>query len=754
MSTRSASIAAGHDFSGDPSDAARKNFRRTERREWWLWLAAIAVTLLLTLGVVSFIVPELDEHPGGVSWLSFPSAVRGLVAVVLLFDIYTIYQQLLIHRIRRKLFQGEELFSLISDNASDMIAVVDMEGRRLYHSRSCQMVLGYSPEELRNSSAMAHIHLDDVERVQEASELARASGVGQTQEYRIQHKSGHWLVMESRASVIRNSQGRAEKMVVVSRDITERKFAQEALRLSDAGFRTVVEDAPYGIYRTDDQGQLLRVNPALQKMLGYDTALELLQVNLQREIFHSPAEFTKLIQVLNTGEYCKDVEAEWKRKDGAPITVKCNGRRLGGESDDSIFFEMFVEDVTDKRILERQVRMAGKMEAIGRLSGGIAHDFNNLLGVIIGYSQVVIRALGKQNPLTEHVIEIEKAGDRAAALTRQLLAFSRQQILSPTILNLNDLVEDMQKMLPRLIGEDITVSMAMDPKLSSVLADRNQIEQVIMNLAVNARDAMPEGGALRIATKNIELDEAYARLHPGAKPGEYVCLTVSDTGIGIEAETQAHIFEPFFTTKEIGKGTGLGLATVYGIVKQSCGYVWVDSRPGEGASFQVFLPRVAQASEAVVAGPGPGEDLRGSETILLVEDSESLRKLTASLLTGRGFAVLSAANAAQAVKVAAAHPGAIHILVTDVIMPGENGRGLAERLVGTYPRLKVLYISGYTDSFIAGHGVLDAGSHLLNKPFTEESLIRKVRDVLDGQLTPLGKLLPALATDAIVLSKK
>jgi two-component system cell cycle sensor histidine kinase/response regulator CckA len=717
--------------------------------------AAIAVTLLLTVGVVSFIVPELGEHPGGISWVSFPSAVRGLVAVVLLFDIYTIYQQLLIHRIRRKLFQGEELFALISDNASDMIAVVDMEGRRLYHSLSCQTVLGYSPEELKSSSAMAHIHLDDVERVQEASRLARVSGVGQTQEYRIQHKSGHWLVMESRASVIRNSHGRPKKMVVVSRDITERKFAQEALRLSDAGFRTVVEDAPYGIYRTDDQGQLLRVNPALQKMLGYETALELLRVNPQREIFRAPAEFTKLIQVLNTGEYCKDVEAEWKTKNGTPITVKRNGRRLGGEDDGSIFFEMFVEDVTDKRILERQVRMAGKMEAIGRLSGGIAHDFNNLLGVIIGYSQVVIRALGKQNPLTEHVIEIEKAGDRAAALTRQLLAFSRQQILSPTVLNLNDLVEDMQKMLPRPIGEDITMSMSMvmEPELSSVLADRNQIEQVIMNLAVNARDAMPEGGALRIETKNIELDEAYSRLHPGAKPGQYVCLTVSDTGMGMDAETQAHIFEPFFTTKEMGKGTGLGLATVYGVVKQSCGYVWVDSRPGEGASFQIFLPRVAQVSETVAAGPEPDENLRGSETILLVEDSEPLRKLAASLLAGRGFTVLSAANAEQATKVAAGHFDAIHLLMTDVIMPGENGRVLAERLVRTYPRLKVLYISDYTDSFIAGHRVLDAGSHLLNKPFTEESLIRKVREVLDGQPSPRGKLSPAGDAEAIAVRK-
>jgi len=352
--------------------------------------------------------------------------------------------------------------------------------------------------------------------------------------------------------------------------------------------------------------------------------------------------------------------------------------------------------------------------------------------VIIGYSQVLKRALGPESPLTEHAIEIEKAGDRAAALTRQLLAFSRQQILTPTILNLNDLVVDMQKMLPRLIREDIAVSTALDQELYSVRADRNQIEQVIMNLAVNARDAMPEGGRLRIDTKNVRLDELYARSHPGAKPGEYACLSVTDSGTGIDSETIAHIFEPFFTTKELGKGTGLGLATVYGIVKQSGGYVWVDSETGKGAAFQVFLPRVAQIADSQAVRPYLDENLRGSETILLVEDAEPLRKLAASFLCSHGFKVLSAPDAEEALKIAAAHAGAIQLLVTDVVMPGQNGRVLAERLVASYPGIKVLYISGYTDSFIGGHGILDSDAILLNKPFTEEALIHKVRDVLDG----------------------
>src|SRR6202043_1281884 len=314
-------------------------------------------------------------------------------------------------------------------------------------------------------------------------------------------------------------------------------------------------------------GQLFRVNPALQKILGYDDSGELLKANLEVQIFRSSMEYRRLFELLNRVDDFKDVEAEWKRKDGTPITVLCSGRRIDHKDGRDPYFEMFVEDITDKRILERQLRMAGKMEAVGRLSGGIAHDFNNLLGVIIGYSQLLKRALGAESHLVEHVNEIEKAGDRAAALTRQLLAFSRQQILTPTVLNLNDLVADMQKMLRRLIGEDIAVTMGMEPELQSVRADRNQIEQVIMNLAVNSRDAMPAGGELRIDTKNVHLDDAYARLHPGAKVGQYVCLSVTDTGGGMDAETLAHIFEPFFTTKEMGKGTGLGLATVYGIVK-------------------------------------------------------------------------------------------------------------------------------------------------------------------------------------------
>jgi CheY-like chemotaxis protein len=372
------------------------------------------------------------------------------------------------------------------------------------------------------------------------------------------------------------------------------------------------------------------------------------------------------------------------------------------------------------------------MEAVGRLSGGIAHDFNNLLGVIIGYIQVMKRNLVPGQPSYEYAEEIEKAGQRAVSLTRQLLAFSRQQVLEPVILNLNTRVSDMEKMLPRLIGEDIQLNLILDPVIGQVKADPGQIEQVVMNLVVNARDAMPDGGNLTILTANAELDAAFAREHPGSVEGQYVMLAVTDTGTGMDPETQTQIFEPFFTTKGRDKGTGLGLATVYGVVKQSNGYITVNSEIGKGASFKIYLPRidqpVATKSESIQAPL----TMRGSETILLVEDAAPLRLLAQLFLKENGYQVLTAADGADAQQIAAQNRGPIHLLLTDVVMPGINGRVLAERLASRHPAMKVLYMSGYTDSFIAGHGVLEEGIHLLHKPFSEEVLMRKIRELLDA----------------------
>jgi len=712
---------------GMPTEAVGKSIVRIERREWFLWSAAVIVTLLLTLGLASFLLREDDTIS------DFPQAIRGLIGLVLIFDIYTLFQQLQIHRMRRKLIHREELFRFISENAADMIAVVDMEGKRIFNSFSYEKVLGYSLKELRESSSFDQIHPEDRAKVRQASEEARRTGVGKPLEYRVRHKDGTWRVLESTASVIRNSKGDPENLVIVNRDVTERKRSAEALRRSEASFRSVVEDAPYGIYRASLSGELVLVNSALEKMLGYSSQEELLGTNLASSVYRYPLEHKKLNEMLLQQESFKDLEVEWKRKDGAPLTVRCSGCPIKDEAGAVAYVEVFAEDVTERRGLERQLRMAQKMEAVGRLSGGIAHDFNNLLGVIIGYSQVLKRGLGSQHASFEHAEEIEKAGQRAVSLTRQLLAFSRQQVLEPVVLNLNTLVSDMEKMLPRLISEDIALKLELDASISQVKADPSQIEQVILNLVVNARDAMPDGGKLLVQTANVNLDTTYAHNHPGSRPGSYVMLRVTDTGTGIDPEIQSQIFEPFFTTKERDKGTGLGLATVYGIVKQSGGYIAVDSEKGKGASFSVYLPRLEQpVAHSIAPLAVASMDTRGTETILLVEDAEPLRKLAVMFLKESGYLILSAADGQQALQTARQHPGPIHLLLTDVVMPGMNGRVLGERLAPSQPGMKVLYMSGYADSFIAGHGVLEPGTHLLHKPFTQETLTRKVRELLDA----------------------
>jgi two-component system, cell cycle sensor histidine kinase and response regulator CckA len=492
----------------------------------------------------------------------------------------------------------------------------------------------------------------------------------------------------------------------------------------------LIENSPLAIMVLDSEQKVQLCNPAFERLFQCTP-----QENIGKPVVALfPNEKTLPEASATSGAASNDTPVSQpvrrKRKDGSfvdvelylvPLTV--HGRMLGSLG--------IYQDVTGQRMLERQLRMAQKMEAVGRLSGGIAHDFNNLLGVIIGYIQVIKRTLVPGQPTYEYAEEIEKAGQRAVSLTRQLLAFSRQQVLEPVILNLNTLVSEMEKMLPRLIGEDIQLNLILDPVIGQVKADPGQIEQVVMNLAVNARDAMPDGGKLTIQTANADLNAAFAREHPGSIPGQYVVLAVTDTGTGMDPETQAQIFEPFFTTKGRDKGTGLGLATVYGVVKQSNGYITVESEKGKGALFTVYLPRIEQPVATKCQSIQAPLTVSGSETILLVEDAEPLRKLAHMFLRNSGYQVLTAADGAEAQQVAARNPGPVHLLLTDVVMPGINGRILAERLAPRYPTMKVLYMSGYTDSFIAGHGVLEQGVHLLHKPFTEEALMRKIREVLD-----------------------
>jgi signal transduction histidine kinase/ActR/RegA family two-component response regulator len=390
------------------------------------------------------------------------------------------------------------------------------------------------------------------------------------------------------------------------------------------------------------------------------------------------------------------------------------------------------EAVDALRNTEQQLQQAQKLEAIGRLAGGISHDFNNLLTAIIGYSDLALKHIPEDSPIQHNLVEIRKASERASTLTRQLLAFSRKQVLQPRVLDLNALVSDLQRMLQRMIGEDIELRTTLKHDLLNVKADVGQLEQVIMNLVVNARDALPTGGKITIETANVDLDESYARKHISVAPGRYVMLAVSDNGIGMDEETQANMFEPFFTTKEAGKGTGLGLSMVYGIVKQSGGNIWVYSEPQHGTTIKIYLPiadeQIEVVNEVVVETNGN----HGSETVLLVEDEEAVRALLLDVLEGEGYSVLQAANGPEAIELCKTTRSKIHLLMTDVVMPGMSGKELVDRLVDNCRNVKVLYMSGYTDDAIVHHGVLNPGVAFLQKPFTPEGVMRKVREVLDS----------------------
>jgi len=517
----------------------------------------------------------------------------------------------------------------------------------------------------------------------------------------------------------------------IERELREAK-ARAALRASQASYGTLVEHAPVGIYRSTPQGKVLSVNAAVVRMLGYDSASEVLRLDMARDVYADPAERQRLVdRDTYTDRQYDDVEATWKRKDGHLLTVQLSVRAVRNGTGHVEYYETFVRDVTDQRRLQQQLLQSQKMEAVGRLAGGIAHDFNNLLTVITSYSDLLLEDLGTDDPKRSDVEQVRKAADGAAALTRQLLAFSRQQVVEPRVVSLNAVVESLQKILRRVLGEDVDLATTPGSDLGAVRADVGQLEQVLMNLAVNARDAMPTGGKLTIETDNVEHDPAFARGQGAAAVRQFVMLAVTDTGVGMDEATKARVFEPFFTTKAPGKGTGLGLATVYGIVQQSGGFIWVYSEPGHGTTFKIYLPRVdAPAEGAVVAAVGPVA--RGTETVLLAEDSAAVRAVARQVLERQGYTVLEAPDGELALQLAQRHSGPIHLLLTDVVMPGMSGRQLADRLALARPDMKVLYASGYTDDSVVRHGVLEEGTPYLQKPFTPESLARKVRDVLDS----------------------
>lgn len=600
------------DAKSEKTGSLRDRLRHIESREWSLWITAILVTLMLTFGIISMSIPVLRssiERPE----VPAEHVLRGLVATVLLFDLYAIYQQTRLFKVRTQFLENQELFRLITENAEDMIAVVDAQGHRLYNSPSYQRILGYTSAELSSTSSIEQIHPDDREKVIKAAAAARKTGVGERVEYRMRHKNGTWRFFESTARTSLNKHGEVEKLVIVNRDVTER------------------------------------------------------------------------------------------------------------------------------RLLEKQFLQAQKMEAVGRLSGGVAHDFNNLLGVIIGYAEVLQdepeKALAR-----ESIEEILRAGRQASSLTKQLLAFSRQQFLEPKVLSIREVINNLEKMVRRLIGEDVILHLVLADDLGDIKVDQTQLEQAIMNLAVNARDAMPEGGDITLRAINCLISDQTAHEFPFVvTPGPYVCLSLTDDGVGMSPETQARIFEPFFTTKESGKGTGLGLAMVYGFVKQSGGYVDVSSELGGGTTMKIYLPRVDTIAKSARETSKPVGSLAGVETILLVEDEASLRQLIIRHLQSLGYKVLEASNASTAISLSDSYKDTIHLLMTDIVMPRINGRELAQILEYKRPEMHVLYMSGYTGQALDSSWDLAEGSFFIAKPFSRNDLAQKLKGALAPEVVAVEK---------------
>src|SRR6266850_884354 len=532
--------------------------------------------------------------------------------------------------------------------------------------------------------------------------------------------------------------GKLKKLIpVIQRELREaqeregRRRADEALRQTEERYRDLVENARDIIYEHDLEGNYTSSNKAGEQITGYSSA-EALQLNVAQIVAPEYLEKAKeMVRRKLAGESVTAYELELIAKDGRHIWVEVN-TRLVFHNGTPIGVQGIARDVTERKLLAEQLRQSQKLEAVGQLAGGVAHDFNNLLTVIGGYTEILLHRLPPNDPQCRNLNEIKAASDRAASLTRQLLAFSRKQVLQPRVFALNKVVADLEKMLRRMIGEDIEFRTNLRAGIGNVKADPGQIEQVIMNLVVNARDAMPSGGKLTIETNDVELDENYAGQHVSAIPGPYVLLAVSDTGTGIDERTRKHIFEPFFTTKESGKGTGLGLSMVYGIVKQSGGNIWVYSEAGKGTTFKIYLPRVREPAEDFKQAATAIHLPKATETILLVEDAEMVRDLAKEVLETSGYCVLAAANGREGLLICEQSRQPIHLLLTDVVMPEMSGPELVSRLVPLYPQIRVLYMSGYTEDTIVHHGVLQEGINFIEKPFTPDSLALKVREVLEA----------------------
>lgn len=637
-------------------------------------------------------------------------------------------------RTEQALVESEERFRSAMQHSAIGMAMVSPAGGFLEVNPALCRILGCEREVLLATDFQTITHPEDLP---ESLAFNKRLLQGEIQtfelEKRYRHQAGHYIWARVNVSLIRHRDGKSCSLVTQMQDITERKRAADELFQSREMLRMILDNIPQRVFWKDRELKFMGGNLLIARDCGFTDPAELIGKSDYDIIFQKTAEDFRSDdrQVMETNQPKLNYEELQIRPDGKTAHLMTSKVPLHDKDGRVIGVLGTYEDITERKALETQFRQAQKMEAVGRLAGGIAHDFNNLLTVISGYSNLLLAELPPEDGSVLFLTEIKKAGERASALTRQLLAFSRKQVLTPDNLNLNAVIGECENMLRRLLGEDIDFQLQLAADLGRVLADPNQLDQVLLNLVVNARDAMPQGGTLLIKTANATLDEHYCQQHPGIKPGPYVMLVVSDTGVGMDETTKALIFEPFFTTKQEGKGTGLGLAMVFGFIKQSGGHITVSSAPKHGSSFSIYLPEVRSAG---VPGPPPGaspEVPSGSETILLVEDQNEVRVLARRMLQKRGYQVLEASHGAEAVRMVEAHPGTIHLLISDVVMPGMGGRQTAEKIVALRPQIKVLFMSGYTDDAVMRHGIHSAETNFLHKPFTGEALHRKVRKILD-----------------------
>lgn len=699
----------------------------SSRRRYTVF-SALAGTLLTMLG---FVLSPAGSDYGMVIFNRFLAIFAIWVTAILFLHIKRAEKEQ--RGSLREARAAEVKFRGLLESAPDAIVIVDRERRIVLVNRQAEKLFGYEREELLGETVeklvpgpLRNRHVEHYASFY-SNPLTRSMGEGL--DLVAQRKDGSHIPVEISLSPLETEGGVLVSSII--RDISERRQAEKALQESEERYRQLVEVSPEAIV-VHSEGKILFANRAGVEIHGAKNIEEIVGKSVLD--FQAPEARARikerLKKVYEEGAQVPPIEVQLRGLDGKVRDVESTVGRI--IFDGKVAGMSVVRDITERKQLEAQLMQAQKMEAVGQLAGGVAHDFNNLLMLIGGYSELLLNQLREKDPLRANVEEIYKATERATSLTQQLLAFSRKQVMIPKVLDLNDVVADTERMLRRLIGEDIELVTELAQDLGRVRADPGQMDQVIMNLAVNSRDAMPQGGKLIIETANTELGKAYSVQHQPVEPGSYVMLAVTDTGSGMSEETLARIFEPFYTTKEKGRGTGLGLSTVYGIVRQSGGYVWAYSELGIGTTFKIYLPRLDEEMKtSEEQDRSKPEQARGTETVLLVEDDNSVRKLALEFLEVQGYKVLEARSGVEAVRIGEEYESSIHVLMTDVVMPGMSGKELSERLAVSRPEAQVLFMSGYIDDMIVHHGVLEEGATLLQKPFTMNTLAGKLREVLD-----------------------